>query len=181
MLSRRSFLHTLGIAAAGIAFRPKLDFLVPDNIVAYDGEANLRWLMAESVALLAAELPEKQFRPMPGPARLGAVQDGYQFGIQFPFDDDFLKRPKEEIREMYIRPAMGQLAQQVLFRKARCSFPLPLSNAMNDCARIRSPKNGLDLRFMRAWDIGHSWTDEETGKECFTPPQWRARFDMLIA
>jgi hypothetical protein len=189
--TRRSFLHTLGIAAAGIAFRPVGGFLVPDNIVLYDGEPNLRWLLAESVAQLAAELPEKQFHHVPEPTRLTGTMISFsnmhQFGVHLRWKDDFLQRSKDEIREQYLRPAMCQMANEIRFLKPTTCFRLEMPRAVENCAAISAPKHGLDLRFIRAWNAGspaYSHTNEETG-ELVTisaePPGWIARFDMLVA
>lgn len=186
-LNRRSFLSTLGIAAAGIAFRPVGSWLVPDDIVSYDGEPNLRWLLAESIALLAAELPEKQFHHVTGATRLGALGSAHQFGVDLRWADDLLKRPKDEIRSHYLAPCMAQMANEIKHLRPKTCFRLELPRAVDQAAAISAPKHGLDLRFVRAWHMGSAageYIEEDTG-ELFqypaTPPGWVARFDMLVA
>lgn len=184
MPTRRSFLATLGIAASGIAFRPSLDFLVPDNIVSYEGEPNLRWLLAEAVAALGANLPENQFRHVNQPSSL--AEGRHQFGVNFRWNERLMTLSKKEIREQYIDPAMHALANEIRFRKAKTCFALDVPHAVEETARIYAPKHGLDLRFIRAWDSGappHSFTDRhgETVELLPRPAGWIARFDMLVA
>jgi hypothetical protein len=198
--TRRSFLHTLGIAASGIAFAPLAKFeslLLPDHIVEYDGEPNLRWMLAESVALLAAELPSDQFRANPPTRKIDGLMEGmYQFGLDMSLPDDWLsKYSKDQMRAYYLKPAMQQFAQEIRFRKAKLCYPLMLLDAVEHCANISAPKHGLNLRFVRAWNqIGNPIAKrdpvngeplhDENGDlviEGYGPPRFVNRFDMLVA
>lgn len=189
MISRRSFLSTLGIAASGIALRPSLvrtasKWLVPEDVVVYDGPINLEWLLAESVAALAANLDHKQFRYIPELSRL--MPDQHHLGIDFRFEraDQFSRK---DFRATYIEPAMSQLAQAIESRKPRTCLMLELPKSVEYAGRIVNERAGLDLRFIRAWDIGSpadTYTDHNGGEVFEIParsPNWINRFDILVA
>jgi hypothetical protein len=197
MHTRRNFLTTLGMAA-GVAFAPKILtkslWQIPQDLVAWDGPATLEWCLAAAVAELAANLPHDRFRHVPHLKNLGdplIPQHAHYLGISFSFDPQS-GPTRREVRERFLKPAMAQLADEINFRKPRTCFALPVPNALEYAGRIVNEEHGLDLRFCRAWDIGHSWTpeDEEGNPRLdavgepivhFSPPGWINRFDIAVA
>jgi hypothetical protein len=188
-ISRRSFLSALGIAASGVALVPKMRvanrWLIPESIVAYDGPVSLEWILAESLAALAANLSFEQFRHVDEPSKLFAGAS--HRGIDFEMNDRNLQLSRKEFREIYIEPAMGCMAEEIKFLKPRTCLALDVPQAVEFAGRMVNEKHGLDLRFIRAWDMGSTvdtYTDEETGRVIelpSRPPAWRNRFDILVA
>lgn len=159
-------------------------FLVPDHIENYDGPVSLRWMLAESIGILAAHLPYGQFRR--GEHFRGEYQ--HFVGINFRWDEA-RKLERHQIRQLYIEPAMDVLAQEIRYRlpKGGTCFTLPIPKTIEQVASISAPKHGLDLRFIHAWETGFAGYDrrnEETGEIVHVPPEapgWKSRFDICFA
>lgn len=187
MISRRSFLSTLGIAASGIALVPNTakiagKWLIPENVVAYDGPVSLEWILAESLAVFAANLDHQQFRHVDQPA---GVRPGATWrGIDFQIAERELQRSRKEFREIYIEPGMNQLAQAIrnVSPKPLTCLALEVPRGVEFAGRMVNEQHGLDLRFVRAWHMGdEGFTDFDGSYIPGRPPGWINRFDVCVA
>jgi hypothetical protein len=189
MISRRSFLSALGIAASGVALVPKMRvanrWLIPESIVAYDGPVSLEWILAESLAALAANLSFEQFRHVDEPSKLYAGAS--HRGISFEMNDRTMQLSRKEVREQYIEPSMDCLASEIKFLKPQTCLALDVPQAVEFAGRMVNEKHGLDLRFIRAWDMGspaYFAESDETLQPIEIPSRpsgWINRFDILVA
>jgi hypothetical protein len=189
MISRRSFLSALGIAASGVALVPKMRlanrWLIPESIVAYDGPVSLEWILAESLAALAANLSFEQFRHVDEPSKLFAGAS--HRGISFEMNDRTMQLSRKEVREQYIEPSMDCLANEIKFLNPRTCLALDVPQAVEFAGRMVNEKHGLDLRFIRAWDMGspaYFAESDETLQPIEIPSRpsgWINRFDILVA
>lgn len=187
MTTRRSFLQTLGMAAAGVAFGKTLPWStvwhVPRDLHAYDGPVNMYWILADAVATLADNLPAEQFHYVAKPHRFGQ-QPMQQWGIDLRFDEDDLKRSRKEFHSYFIEPAMIQMANTLREYGAKTCFALELPTAVEHAARLCNPEHGFDLRFCRAFDIGGCGEYEDDNGKLVAwerPPGYINRFDVAVA
>ena len=110
-----------------------------------------------------------------------------QFGIDMNFSPEEFQRFRQEMRTIWIEPAMHRLAEEIKFLKPMTCMKLPIpSGCDTNCARITNKAHGFDLRFIRAWDIGSiEYEDiDENGKAYVipaSPPRWINRFDIAVA
>lgn len=198
MSTRRSFLQALGMAAGGLALAPALAakglWYVPKDFVSYDGPITIEWILAESVACLAAALPVNQFNKKPIRKVIPQLSSS-QLGVDASFRDSDFQWSREQFKEHYLTPAMHQLASTIRERKATTCYPLAVPHACEYAGRFCNEEQNFDLRFVRAYDpIGHIEYvyDDETGTHKLDhrgepiiaklgEPRWINRWDILVS
>jgi hypothetical protein len=170
--TRRSFLHTLGLAATGMALQkvvPSEIWHIPENVIAYDGPASMEWMLAAALASLASNLPSDQFRHIPGSHRLSA--DGMHM-LAVDIADDF-SMTKDRMKRCYIDPAMAALGEAIRERKPKICLSLalpPHAAELKACGKMVNERHGLDLRFLRAQDMS-----------VYPEVRFINRFDVMVA
>lgn len=186
-MNRRNFLASLGLAAAGVAFKPITGhaWLAPRDLVQWDGPVTPEWIAAEALRLLAENCELETMTLQPGMTRLAAPGSARQFGITLMADEMEMRYGQKQYSECYIEPAMARMGAEIREMKPRFSGVLEIPVSVDHSYGITNEGKNFNLRYIRAFDIGGAgeYTDEETGETTHwsTPPGFISRFDMLVA
>lgn len=110
-MKRRDFLAGLGMAAGAIAFRNALPvdltWFAPKDVIPHAGKATPEWLAAEALAALEQHLEGMKTLTLEPMTHLSAGV--HMLGVDVNLPDEELERPLDELRAMYISPAMASL------------------------------------------------------------------------
>ncbi|MDP9159474.1 MAG: hypothetical protein M3O09_04500 [Acidobacteriota bacterium] len=155
-MNRRKFLESLGLTAAAAIALPKVPYagtwLFPEAVIEHVGTVTPEWIGAEALALLMEMYPGTLTRKT-GEFKLSKGME--QLGISIPVAGtvDIREMPLARVREQYIRPAMAQFANKLKESKPKYCFPLVLPGGLDWTSRAVNNDRGMDLRFLRAYDI----------------------------
>lgn len=183
-MNRRNFLASLGLAAAGVAFKPITGhaWLAPRDLISYDGPVTYEWIAAEGLRLLNDSCDLSAMTIEPSLYRL--TQHGRQCGIDVQVSelDMHLARPEFSLR--YVAPAMAQMGKTIEELKPKRCGILELPAQIDNARSVTNEGNNFNLRFLRAYDIGGAgeYTDDEGETHTYShAPGFIHRFDMLVA
>lgn len=183
-MERRRFIELLGLGVAGVAFNSAIKSVIwelPKDLVITDGPVTHEWIAAEALKLLCENFT------WPGRGGfIGAtipVGDLQQLGVNLRTDLDKSIQSRNEFRQTYLEPAMQQLASVLTERKPKIFMPLDVPQQVDTAHLITHRASGLNLRYIRAYDIGSAGYEDDSGNwvDAYQPPGVITRFDVQFA
>jgi hypothetical protein len=162
------------------------DFIFPQQAVPYSGIVTPQWIVAETLREITLNNQikdrkfihvDKQTGGIGSALMVGGVYTNEQRGGEgvfthqicgnFQFSEEEVGMPLDEFREKHIIPCAKQIANEIAAREnLKYCGKLVLPNAIEFASQVTDSLSGLDLRFIRAYDIVYN---------CFVN-----RFDLLL-
>jgi len=168
-MNRRDFITLLGFVPASVAFKPITSsqfWYLPDDlyVVHSDGPITAEWMAAEAMRIFVSNIEPTLIELHSSVGEEAAL---HQFGCDWLVLSRDMGISRKDFSERYVYPAAMRMAHTFNDLKPKKCYPLMLPNSIAQAARAHNKQAAIDIRYVRAYDIGED--------------RFVNRLDMLVA